>query len=60
VKQRNPVEAAARIIYEAGRFHRRWGFDKAYDEMDPIGKSEFEGIVERALAAADAVRAKPG
>jgi hypothetical protein len=52
------VAAAARVIHESGRRHRWPGFDKPYDELDPIGRSEFEEIVERALAAADAARAR--
>jgi len=53
----DPVTAAAKVIYAAGRHHRWWGFDKPYEQLDPIGLSEFNGIIERALAAADAARA---
>lgn len=53
-----PIAAAARVVYEAGRHHRWWGFDKPYDQLDPIGRSEFDGIIERAIAAADAARAQ--
>ena len=48
------VTAAGRVIYEAGRRHGWPGFDKPFGELDPIAKSEFLGIVERALEAADA------
>ena len=50
------IDAAAKVIYEAGRFRRWWRFDKPYDELDPIGKDEFEGIIQRALKAAEAAR----
>ncbi len=50
------IDAAARVIHEAGCSHRWWGFDKPYDEVDPICKEEFTGIIRRALEAADAAR----
>jgi hypothetical protein len=51
------VTAAARVIYAAGQHHGWWPtFKKSYDELDPIGRSEFNGIIEQALAAADAAR----
>jgi hypothetical protein len=57
----DPVTAAARVIYAAGQHHGWWPtFKKSYDELDPIGRSEFDGIVEQALAAADAARAQKG
>jgi hypothetical protein len=50
------IEAAARVLYQAGSYHRWWKpYFKSYDEMiatDPVSKSEFEGIVERMLLAA--------
>jgi hypothetical protein len=50
------VEAAARVLHEAGNQHSWWKpYSKSYDEMaasDPIAKSEFDGIVERMLMAA--------
>jgi hypothetical protein len=52
----DPVTAAAKVIYAAGRHHHWWGFDKPYEQLDPIGLSEFNGIIEQALAAADAAR----
>ena len=48
------VTAAARVIYDAGRQHGWPGFEKPFDELDPIGKSELLGVVERALKAAEA------
>ena len=50
------VEAAARVLDKEARFHGWWpATAKTYDEIaatDPIGKSEFEGLVERMLIAA--------
>jgi len=50
------IEAAARVLYDEGRFHHWWPANtKSYDEFvatDPIGISEFGGIVERILIAA--------
>jgi hypothetical protein len=43
----DPVTAAAKVIYAAGRHHRWWGFDKPYEQLDPIGLSEFNGIIEQ-------------
>jgi hypothetical protein len=53
----DPVTAAARVIYAAGQRHGWSGFSKPYDELDPIGRSEFDGIVQQALVAADNARA---
>jgi hypothetical protein len=50
------IEAAAKVVFEAGRFHRWWELDKPYDQLDRIGKEEFDGIVRKALKAADAAR----
>jgi hypothetical protein len=49
----DPVTAAAKIIYAAGRRHRWSGFDRPYDQLDSIGLSEFNAIIESALATAD-------
>jgi hypothetical protein len=54
------IEAAARVLYEEGRFHRWWPtITKSYDEFaatDPIGMSEFGGMVERISMAASRAR----
>ena len=54
------VEAAARALFKAGQFRHWWPeFTKTYDELastDPIGKSEFDGIVEQVLIAASEAR----
>jgi hypothetical protein len=52
----DPITAAAKVIYAAGRHYHWWGFEKPYDEMDSIARSEFEGVVEQALLAADVAR----
>ena len=52
------IDAAARVIYRAGRIHGWWRPDRSYDELDPIGRDEFEGIIRKALEAADAARRK--
>jgi hypothetical protein len=56
------IEAAARVLYEEARFHHWWPeITKSYDEFaatDPIGVSEFGGIVERILLAASKARRK--
>ena len=49
----DPITAAAKVLHKAGQHHRWWGFDKPFEDLDPIGRSEFLGIVEQALAAAD-------
>ncbi|WP_094193662.1 hypothetical protein [Bradyrhizobium viridifuturi] len=63
VRQTRPtlveIEAAARVLDKFGRHYRWWPTTtKSHDELaanDPIGKSEFDGIVEQMLiAAADA------
>jgi hypothetical protein len=50
------IEAAARVLDREGRFYNWWPSDtKSYDQLgatDPLGKSEFDGIVERILTAA--------
>ena len=50
------IDAAAKVIYGAGRIHHWWGFDMHYDKLDPIAKDEFESIIRQALEAADAAR----
>lgn len=54
------VEAAARVLDQAGRHHHWWPkTSPAYDEIgktDPIAKSEFDGIVEQMLMAASAAK----
>lgn len=50
------VEAAARVLHHEALRHGWWGkYRKSYDELaatDPIGKLEFDGLVERMLIAA--------
>ena len=50
------VEAAARVLHQEGSRHSWWGnYKKSYDELaatNPIGKDEFDGVVERMLLAA--------
>lgn len=51
------VKAAARVLDSFGRYHSWWPKDVAdYDDMDPIGKDEFEAIVEKMLIAAARAR----
>ena len=54
------VEAAARVLHEVGLRHHLWGkYRKSYDELaatDPIGKEEFDAIVEQMLIAANEAR----
>jgi hypothetical protein len=47
------IEAAAHELFRAGT-HHGWfrGSQSRYDEMDPIGKEEFEEIVAYILTAA--------
>ena len=54
------VEAAARRLFADGAFHG-WFPESipTYDALDPIGKVEFDAIVEGVLMAAAAVRAIP-
>lgn len=50
------VEAAARVLHEAGTRHGWWKpYVTSYDEMaasDPIARAEFDGIVEQMLRVA--------
>lgn len=51
------ITAAARVLDRAGRFHRWWPeTSPAYETLDPIGKNEFEAIVEQMLIAAAKAR----
>ena len=51
------VEAAARELHHWGEIHRWWPESvTSYDNLDPIGKDEFDAIVERVLMAASAAR----
>ena len=53
------VEAAARELHDWGEIHGWWPRSVAsYDNLDPIGKDEFDAIVERVLMAANAARAE--
>ena len=49
-------ERPTRVLHQEGLRYRWWGnYKKSYDELaatDPIGKDEFDGIVERMLLAA--------
>lgn len=47
------IQAAARVLDSEGRAHGWWeGSIPVYDKLDPIGKDEFQAIVERMLIAA--------
>lgn len=46
------VEAAARLLFAEGAHHHWWAYEGGYDDLDPIGKDEFDAIVERVLMAA--------
>ncbi len=50
------VEAAARELHSWGELHAWWPGATSFDALDPIGREEFEAIVERALMAAAAAR----
>lgn len=50
------VVAAARELDSRGRLHGWWPVGISYDNLDPIGKDEFEAIVERVLMSAAAAR----
>jgi 3-dehydro-4-phosphotetronate decarboxylase len=55
------IDAAAHALDADGRFHHWWPADsKPYDQLDPIGKREFGGIVERILMAASKTRRNAG
>lgn len=51
------VEAAARELHAWGEIHSWWPLGVTdYDALDPIGKEEFDAIVERVLMSAAAAR----
>ena len=51
------VEAAARELHTWGELHGWWPPSvTTFDAMDPIGRDEFEAIVERMLMSAAAAR----
>jgi hypothetical protein len=50
------VFAAARVLYDFGMFHSWWPSNTSYEGLDPIGRSEFDYIVERVLLAAATAR----
>ena len=51
------VEAAARELHSWGALHGWWPESvTAYDAQDPIGKEEFDAIVERVLMSAAAAK----
>ena len=51
------VEAAARELHRWGELHGWWPQSVTdYDSIDPIGKDEFDAIVERVLMSAAATR----
>jgi 3-dehydro-4-phosphotetronate decarboxylase len=54
------IEAAARVLDREGRFHHWWPDHLRYDTLDPIGKEEFDAIVERILMAATCAKAGQG
>ncbi len=51
------VEAAARELHQWGEMHGWWPeVAAAFDAFDPVGREEFEAIVERLLMAAAAAK----
>ena len=51
------VEAAARELHAWGEMHGWWPPSvTSFDTLDPIGREEFEAIVERVLMAASAAK----
>ena len=51
------VLAAGAALFAEGLSHGWWPEScKVYEGLDPIGRSEFDGIVERILMAAAAAR----
>ena len=51
------IEAAARELQSWGALHGWWPESVAtYDALDPIGKVEFDAIVERVLMSAAAAK----
>lgn len=53
------IRAAARVLYIEGQHHGWWNCTaNSFDDLDPIGKLEFEGIAERVLLAAHSTSLK--
>jgi hypothetical protein len=53
------VEAAARQLYMSGDEHGWWPDSVSdYDSLDPVGREEFDAIVERILMSAAAAKRK--
>ncbi|MEO8373998.1 MAG: hypothetical protein ABI471_02145 [Sphingomonas bacterium] len=52
------IEAAARELDRWGKIHGWWPQSENYDNLDPIGKDEYDAIIERVLMAASAARAQ--
>jgi len=53
------IQAAAEVLDAAGRFYRWWPDTvPRYENLDPIGKTEFEAIVVDMLVAA--TQQRPG
>jgi hypothetical protein len=53
----NEIDAAARVLDSAGRFHHWWPESMpTYDKTDAVGRDEFGGIVEQMLLAAARTR----
>lgn len=53
------VEAAARQLHLSGEEHGWWPESvSSYDSLDPIGREEFDAIVERILMSAAAAKRK--
>jgi hypothetical protein len=51
------VEAAGRELYSWGELHGWWPKTSVdFDTLNPIGREEFEAIVERVLMSAAAAR----
>ena len=51
------VEAAARELHSWGEHHGWWPPSvTSFEALDPIGREEFEAIVERVLMAAAAAK----
>ena len=47
------VEAGARVLFAEGQLHGWWPSSiPSYDKLDPVGKNEFDAIIERILIAA--------
>ena len=50
------VEAAARELHWSGEQHGWWPDGSTYDRLDPIGREEYDAIVERLLMSAAAAK----